>query len=136
MTQVLLACGIRSAAGTCTCIMLGSSHARCLTVLSFAFVTDEPQWFVDTSRPQTTRVTVKGTRDQQKRIRDATCESVTPERINHSVVARMLGRPDAKAHLAQAHAQVSPQQSPAHDEVSEQLSPLENLALDADTKVW
>lgn len=88
------------------------------------------------STPHNADIAVKGTRDKQKKSQDAMYEPITTKRISHSVVARMLGRPDTEAQLAQARAQVPLQQSPAHDEVSEQLSPLENLALDADTKVW
>lgn len=60
---------------------------------------------------------------------------VVPEQMNHSTVARMLGRPDEEVQLARARANMPAQQDIAQDEISEQLSPLENLALDADTRV-
>lgn len=58
-----------------------------------------------------------------------------PQQMNHSTVARILGRPDEEAQLARACVRMSAQQDLSQDEVCEQLSPLENLALDADTKV-
>lgn len=60
---------------------------------------------------------------------------VLPERLTHSHVARILGQPDKESRLSKVRESKPRQQKIWGDEVSEQLSPLENLALDADTKV-
>eukprot|EP00892_Ulva_mutabilis_P008651 jgi/Ulvmu1/6158/UM028_0014.1 len=104
------------------------------------------QHHLDNAKRQMLRMSDRGARhklrpidDAKKRPRNSASTSkaaaALPERLNHSTVARILGRPDEEAQQARARAETSAQHDLAQDEISEQLSPLENYALAADTRL-